>query len=231
MYRCEAKSVQGFIHQLAVSYLGNGYWFYVTGVIPSGKDARRVDQKLLGRYEIDISKWTRARRKQAGLANLQYIRFESFFVLLATTGRHRFFEEEAFSLRDARKTPIRFRGYSVSFRGGHPHVRIEQTEYKKLKAYFVDLATHRSPESLEREFSFIQFEPYAPVRRQLLNILRAVNRERKIAGYGLVPVRCLRLRRGIYRPFDDAGYEDMSGGERQVRTSEGVAPDREAENQ
>ena len=33
-YRCAATSVGGFIQQLAVSYVGRGYWFYVTGVIP-----------------------------------------------------------------------------------------------------------------------------------------------------------------------------------------------------
>src|SRR5262245_19846691 len=134
MYRCEATSAEGFVQQLAVSYLGSGYWFYVAGEIPAGKDPRRVDEKLVTRYEIDLSKWARARRKRAGLANLQYLRFGRFFVLLATHGAHRFFEEEAASVRDARRTPIRFRGYSVSHRGGHPHVRIEQGEYKRLKA-------------------------------------------------------------------------------------------------
>src|SRR5262245_16793792 len=94
MYRSEATSVEGFVQQRAVSYLGNGYWFYVTGEIPEGKDPAKVDEKLLARYRIDLSKWARARRKRAGFANLQYIRFERFFVLLATHGVHPFFEEE-----------------------------------------------------------------------------------------------------------------------------------------
>ena len=37
MYRCEAASVEGFIQQLAVSYVAKGYWFYVTGRIPHHK--------------------------------------------------------------------------------------------------------------------------------------------------------------------------------------------------
>jgi hypothetical protein len=202
MYRFEATSPEGFVQQLAVSYLGNGYWFYVTGEIPEGKDPRRVDEKLVARYQIDLSKWARARRKQAGFANLQYIRFERFFVLLATHGIHTFFEEEAGSIRDARKTPIRFQGYSISYRGGHPHVRIEQQEYKRLKAYFLDVATHRSVERLERELGSLPFEPYAPVRRQLLAVLRAVNRERKKAGFEVVPKSCFRFMRRICRPFE-----------------------------
>jgi hypothetical protein len=202
MYRCEATSVEGFVHQLAVSYLGNGYWFYVTGDIPEGKDPWKVDEKLLARYEIDVSKWARARRKRAGIANLQYIRFGQFFVLLATHGVHLFFEEEASSIRDARKTPIRFRGYSISYRNGHPHVRIEQEQYKQIKAYFLELAPHRSAEWLGWELGTLPFEPYAPVRRQLLAVLRSVNRERKKAGFDAVPKSCFRFIRRVYRPFE-----------------------------
>lgn len=202
MYRCEATSVEGFVQQLAVSYLGNGYWFYVLGQIPEGKDPRKVDDKLITRYEIDLSKWERARRKRAGLANLQYIRHGRFFVLLATHGVHPFFEEEAPSIRDARHTPIRFRGYSVSHRNGHSHVRIDQEQYKRLKAYFLDLAPHRSAAALGRELARLPFEPYAPVRRQLLVVLRAINQERKRAGFEPVPRSCFRFIRRVCRPFE-----------------------------
>src|SRR5262245_44493132 len=94
-YRCAATSVAGFIQQLAVAYVGGGYWYYVTGSVPERKDPRVVDEKLVARYGIGLSKWARARRKQAGWASVQYIRHQRFFVLLATHGKHRFFEEEA----------------------------------------------------------------------------------------------------------------------------------------
>lgn len=202
MYRCEATSVEGFVQQLAVSYLGNGYWFYVVGEVPEGKDPQRVDEKLIARYQIDLSKWAKARRKQFGHANLQYLRFGRLFLLLATHGQHEFFDEEAASIRDARKTPIRFQGYSISYRGGHPHVRIEQSTYKQLKAYFSDLALHRSVERLECELTRLPFEPYAPVRRQLLALLRAVNNERKQAGFEQIPATCFRFLRRVCRPFE-----------------------------
>ena len=200
--------MEGFVQQLAVSYLGNGYWFYVVGEIPEGKDPRRVDEKLVTRYQIDLSKWARARRKRAGLANLQYLRHGRLFVLLATHGAHPFFEEEASSIRDARKTPIRFRGYSVSYRNGHPHVRIEQEEYKRLKAYFLELAPHRSAERLGSELARLPFEPYAPVRVQLLAVLRSINRERKRAGFEAVPRSCFRFVRRVCRPFEPAGPDE-----------------------
>ena len=90
-YRYEAKTIDGFVQQLAVSYVANGYYFFATGVIPEGKDARHVDEKLSAKYGIDVSKFTRARRKAAGRANVQYLRFDRFFALVATHGIHDFF--------------------------------------------------------------------------------------------------------------------------------------------
>lgn len=205
MYRCEAKTVEGFVQQLAVAYIAHGCWFHVAGRIPAAKDPAAVDRKLIERYGMDVSKWTRARRKRAGLANMHYLRHGRLFVLLATHGEHRFFADEAGAMRDARRTPIRCFGYSVSSRGGHAHVRIGADEYKRFKASMLDLAPHRSTEELEQRLRSVPFEPYAPVRRQLLNIWRAVNRVRRTAGLQPLRVECLRLRRRIVRPFDEPG--------------------------
>ena len=213
-YRCEATSVAGFVQQIACSYLQHGYWWFATGVIPQQKDANRVDVKLVDRYEIDLSEWRRARRKQLGYANIAYLRHGRFFVLLATQGHHDFFEAERSLIRDFRRVPLKFAGYSISYRRGgrtrrgepdpkwHAHVEIERQRYKELKAYFLDRATHRCVENLAREFRRIPYEPYAPVRRQLLNVLRAVNHVRKRAGYELLPPSVLRLRRRVVKPFE-----------------------------
>ena len=88
-YRYLTHSIGGFIQQLAVCYLQRGYWFYVTGDIPPGKDPALIDRKLLAQYEIDLSKYQRCRRKKEGHANLQYLRYQNTFLLLATTGDHR----------------------------------------------------------------------------------------------------------------------------------------------
>lgn len=200
-YRCEAGSLGGFLQQLSVSYITRGYWFYVTGFIPERKDPLAVDAKLIERYELGLSQWARARRKQAGLANLQYLRFGRFFVLIATYGKHPFFEVEAVSIRDVRRVPIKFAGYSVSCKRGHPSVRIEPDEYLRLKARLVDLSTRRKAETIEAEFKSLRYEAYAPVRVQLLCIHRAVNRARLAAGFQ--PVRaCFRFKRRVYRPFE-----------------------------
>lgn len=205
MYRCEAVSVEGFVQQLAVAYVQHGHWFYVTGQVPPHKDPRVVDAKLVGRYGLDISKWARARAKAVGRASVRYIRHDRFFILISTNGRHEFYEHEP-EIRDVRRQPIRYAGYSISYRRGvdrrwHVSVRIAPDEYVRLKSYLVGLAVHRSPENLALEFHRIPFEPYAPVRRQLLNILRAVNRLRHCAGFEPVPVSSLRLKRRIVTPF------------------------------
>ena len=202
MYRCEASSLEGFIQQLAVSYLPHGYWFCVAGEIPPGKDPRAVDQKLTQRYGVSLSRWARARRKKAGNANVHYLRYERFFVLIATHGHHPFFEEERTSIFDVRRSPVRVGGYAVSFRHGRSHVRLEAERYRELKAHFLTLATHRTASAIADELRSLPFEPYAPVRRQLFIILRAVNRARRAAGFQPVPWTALRLRRRIVRPFE-----------------------------
>jgi hypothetical protein len=196
-----AATVQGFVQQLACAYLPHGYWFHVPGRVPATKDPRSVDAKLVSRYGIDISKWARTRRKRSGYANVHYIRHDRFFVLLATHGQHRFFDEEGTQVRDIRRSPLRFAGYAISHRSGHSHVRIEADTYRDLKAVFLDMATRRTIDEMALAFRTLPYEPYAPVRRQLLNLWRQVNVARKTAAMQPLPIDCLRLRRHILKPF------------------------------
>ena len=179
MYRCEATSVAGFIQQLAVSYVANGYWFYVTGEIPARKDPRAVDTKLIARYHLDISKWTRCRQRKTGVASVQYLRHGSFFVLVATRGEHEFFTAEASRIRDIRRAPLRYGGYSVAgLLAGEKHrvsVRIERDAYSELKSRFLAMATGGSEAPLSDALQRVAFARYAPVRRQLAGLLRSIN--------------------------------------------------------
>ena len=212
-YRCVATSVDGFIQQVSVAYLARGYWIYVTGRIPPHKDPEHVDQKLIARYGIAISQKERCRRKRVGLANMQYIRHERFFLLMATHGQHGFFEEEAGQVRDARRVAICYAGYSLSHRNGRASVRIAPDEHFRLKAYFLELACRRNVEALAAEVARTRFQPYAPVRVQLLNIWRAVNRHRRTAGLEPICIDCVPCRRRIVRPF---------GGKVGGKTTEGM---------
>lgn len=213
-YRCVASSPEGLVQQVAVSYLRHGYWFYVSGRIPAGKDPELVDRKLIDKYQIATNPRERSYRKRRGLANLQYIRHDNWFLLLATEGHHPFKQEERSQIRDCRRVPIKFEGYSISYRrsgltppgGGPPKwhacVRIDNPTYRQLKAFFLDRACHRSADNLAVDFARVPYARYAPVRRQLLTIHRAVNEARARMGYQPLPVSVLRLRRQIVSPFD-----------------------------
>lgn len=214
-YRCNANSPEGLVQQVAVCYLRHGYWWYVTGRIPDGKDPEAIDRKLITKYEIDQTDRQRAYRKKRGLANMQYIRYRDWFLLLITEGHHPFKQQERNRMRDCRRHPIKFEGYSISYRragvtpkgGGQPKwhacVRIDPKTYKQMKAFFLDRACHRSVDSLAGDFARVPFARFAPVRRQLLTVQRAVNDARSRVGYEPVPSCALRLRREITRPFGD----------------------------
>jgi hypothetical protein len=213
-YRYEATSVAGFVQQLAVAYIANGYYFYVAGRIPDHKDPTKTDQKILEQYGIAVSKWARARRKREGLANVHYLRYNRVYVIIATHGVHPFFAAEANRLRDIRRHPISFMGYSIGCRrargGGayHASVRIDYDRFAELKSRFEVAAPHLSVEELCSALGRLEFEPYAPVRAQFCGLLRAVNRGRKLAGLELVPREALRLDRSSVRPFAQVNNSD-----------------------
>ena len=223
-YRYEAQSPEAVVQLIAASYLRHGFYWYVTGSIPSGKDPVKIDRKLIAKYGIDVSEWNRRSRKQRGVANAHYLRYQRWFILLVSEGHHALKQPstkggEGEHLRDCRRTPIRFNGYSISYRRAgvtpagvaspkwHAHVRIDDDTYRVLKDRFVDLAMHRSAETLATEFARIPFARYAPIRRQLLNILRAINERRKQQNFEVIPHTALKLRRTpvkVYvRPEDD----------------------------
>jgi hypothetical protein len=208
-YRCEATTLEGFLQQLAVCYVGRGYWFYVTGFIHrDDKDPREVDQKLIEKYGIDISKWARARRKRSGTASVQYIRYQRFFVLLATVGYHRFKIDEQANIYDVRTAPITFSNYAVGCRRGHACVRIEREEYLRIKAYFLEIACRRPESQIAAELKALPFEPYAAVLAQYLEIVDAINDVRAQAGMEKIPRFSVRWKRGIYRPFEPVEFEN-----------------------
>lgn len=215
-YRWVATSVAGFVQQLAVGYISNSYYFYVTGVVPEQKDPANTDRKILEGYGISVSKWIRARRKKERKANVQYLRYGRFYVIIATHGFHEFFEAEADSLHDVRKRPILFRGYSIGCRRGrgggayHASVRINRELYQEIKAGFEKVAVNWSVPRLCRELLLLPFEPYAPVRTQYRCLLRAINRRRAVAGLDPVPPEALRLHRAPVRPFDADPAGDLS---------------------
>ena len=210
IYRCVADSVAGFVQQMAVSYIANGYYFYVAGTIPGHKDPSRTDAKIIMQYAIAISKWARARKKKLGDAGVQYLRYDRFFVIMANHGAHPFFAAEASQIRDIRRQPLYFMGYTIGCqteRNGrtlHPSVHIDGEIFAELKQCFEKAAVYRSVDELCEDLRSIPYERYVPVRNQLRTLIRLVNERRKAAGLELVPKEAVWRQRKQVRPFDQA---------------------------
>ena len=204
--RSVARNRDDFVHFLVTGLICRGYWFYVCGRIPAGKDSEVIDRKLIRKYDCNNSKSTRWRRKKAGKANVRYFRWNDFFILMSTKGEHRFFAEEA-DIKDIRKFPIKVGGYSISFRReGRPkcvadnsqyrvHVRIDDDHYKELTAKFNHFATRMSANVIAAKFYEIPFQGYAPIRRQLCQLLRQVNKKRRRSGLSQLPTEVLHFDR------------------------------------
>lgn len=204
MYCYEAQSFAGFVQQL-VRYVQSGYRFYVVGEVPARKPVEAIDAKLLQRYAIAKSSQQRARAKLRGEANLQYLRFGRTFVLMATMGRHPFFEAEVDGKgralwRDVRRTPIRLGPYALSSRldgqwkPGAPkryrvHVRLAREPYLGERALLLTVSPARAASAVERLGR--RFLPYAPVRKQLVRLVKALNDTRRAAGLAPVPYAAL----------------------------------------
>lgn len=223
-YKYEVTSLVGFLQRVATHLLPHGYWFFTQGVVPERKDPAVLDAKLLSKYDVAISEGARRWRKSQGLGNVQYVRFERSWMLLATHGDHAIREGEGANLKDARRAPIRIGVYTVYVRRGHylkrqsaevpaatdgrwrVRVLIGREPYRELCAYFLSIACHRRAEALAGELFSLPYVPYAPVRKQLLKLLRLINAKRQAAGYAKIPPTCLRFKREIVRAFEPS-YE------------------------
>lgn len=183
-YRCIAASTAGFLRQLAVGYLSRGYRYYYAGCIRDALQPERVDQKIITRYELaTLSKDQRYRSKQKGIAQVQYLRYGRFYVLVATPGEHPFFQTEK-RIEDIARKPIRFHGYTICYRH-RLSVQLDEKTFKALRARCLARAPHWRCHTLEpflRE-QFAKYECYGGVKDQFRQIIRQVNSVRKKSGY------------------------------------------------
>lgn len=241
--RHSVASIDGMVQQL-VTLVAKGYRYYFVGKMKPTADPVQFDAKMLSHYEAALPKWTRERRRASGLANFRYLRIQEWFIVLATEGRaEKFWAEDKERVRDVRRVPIRFKGYSISYRQGgyerlsaneryfrngmwreyrearargergeapppaardmkwHVHVRLDDETYLGMKCYFLNIATHRTSDTLAEEFLELWCQSYGPIRAQLRAILRAVNEARRAAGYDTLPLSVIRFKRRIVRAF------------------------------
>jgi len=174
-YRWIATSPGGFLRQLVSNYLPHGYRFYVSANIKPSRDPAEFDRVMQRKFRYQMSPSQRNRRKNVrgpdgralGLANIHFLRYERYWILLSTKGEHRFFDEHVKRdrwgniarkyFRDVHRDPIFFDGYSIRVvEGGYlpryrwkdvnrperdtrrrVRVRIARETYQTLKADFI----------------------------------------------------------------------------------------------
>lgn len=156
-----------------------GYYYYVTGWIPEGKDPRKTDEKLIRKYEIRRQRMALYRDAQVGRAKVRLYRFGRLFIVMASEGEHQIFHQEKMS--DIRKTPLLVNGFTIVGREGEVSVRWSKRVYKKLREGFLKAAL--SPRvKIEEKLRGLKHPAYPGIFRQKERIIRAVMRKRKRAG-------------------------------------------------
>lgn len=205
-----AGSVIGLVRHVGLYHVSRGYEFYLTGSVPERKREapEEVDRSIVDKYRIAMSKYARHRQRRAGAAAVAYYRHGDFWVMLATRGKHRFFEDNAHAIKNLRRQPLVIGGYSIGIKGGKLQVELAEKFYREIRGYLVNQALHRSAARLAQEFYELPVEPFGPVQKQLRQILREVNVERKAAGMAKVPGHVIPCRLRIVRLQDADGLFD-----------------------
>jgi hypothetical protein len=203
-----AASAVGLVRHLALYHVNRGYEFYLTGTVPERKrsEPEEVDRSIVEKYRIAMSKYARHRQRRAGAAAVAYFRHEAFWVMVATAGQHRFFEDNAGRVKSFRRQPLVIGDYSISIKADKLHVQLADESYRELRGYLVNQAVHRTAARLAQEFYTLPVEPFGPVQRQLRKILREVNAERKAAGMAKVAGRAIPCRLRIVRLIDEDSW-------------------------
>lgn len=166
-------------------------WFYEHGVIPRGVDRLAVDLHMRAKYEIPRDKHHARRLRQKGRATVRYLRLDDFWIILASHGNCVFLAERRFS--DIRRKRLILYGYSIAHRNGRASVRIHEEQYRMLVEYFRQNAIGWPVSRLAAEIDGLPFERFAPVRRQLIGLIRTVNRERAAWGLDGISYTDIRL--------------------------------------
>lgn len=168
-----------FVRKVAIDYLRFGYVRYKRLDIPNGKDIGSVEGKLFDCYDIIACRTTRSRRRSQGAANVVFVRYHRFVVLLATEGVHPQFDKLVWY--DFRYAPLHFSDYTVGLHHNTPCVRVGKAVWSEVERRFERIALHRQ-EELERKINSLPYARFPGVISQKIALVSRLNRRRKRAG-------------------------------------------------
>ena len=181
--RCETPTFGDFLYRIVLGGFHFRYFRYAVRNIPAGKDLHALDMKLIDTYGITSCRMRRLRQRRAGNASMQYIRYRSTFILMATDGKHPMFERiRSFDVREA---PLHIGNYAIGCVGSRISVRVDKSTWKKVKAYHLAQAL-RDSATVEEKLHSLPYYQFPGVKVQVKELQSAINTRRRQAG--LVPV-------------------------------------------
>lgn len=175
VYLC--NSWQFYLQQI-VYLLGKGYYSYCTGIIPMEKldKADKIDNKIINKYKLDLSKYQRSRRKTKGLCNFYYLRWNNNFVILKTDGNideeiKNNLDDEFLDIRKSQKGNSKLKVivsdeviFNVVMHSNNSSKRTitvvyDNTTYKELKSELEELVKARKLKQLENFYEKLSHFP------------------------------------------------------------------------
>ena len=153
----ECKTWQGFLQ--IIHYLASrGYYWYCITQYPSKKRDKffRIDEKLIGKYRCDLSKFQRARRKKKGLANFYFARFDDCAIIMHTKGdieENILYDDRFYDFRQKRlKISINNLEFELINLDGKLSWKLSKDCYRDIKAHFGELCKLKQREKIVKEF-------------------------------------------------------------------------------
>ena len=91
---------------MIIYMMSRGYYYYCLTELPIKKQDKwlKIDEKLINKYDVEKSKFQRARQKVKGHANFYYLRWDSCALLLHTSGNLNINVDDKFY--DVREKPL-----------------------------------------------------------------------------------------------------------------------------
>lgn len=165
-YLC--KSWQFMLQQI-VYLVSKGYTYYSVGEIPLNKasKARSIDQKIINKYNIDLSKHQRTRRKQKKLANFYYLRWKNQFVILRTEGKLEEPVDDVFlNIKKKSKGGSKFKInigkeliLNIVLVNGKATVVLDKSTFKDVKTELDELVKNKQIKKLYKRYSMLNSIP------------------------------------------------------------------------
>ncbi|MGB5637447.1 MAG: hypothetical protein WBM44_10370 [Waterburya sp.] len=138
-----------------------------------------VDRKLVLLYDVTFNRAIRKSRKEKGIRNVIYIRYENQFVLLATKGTNPQFDRLNYSCFE--DEPFLFMHYTVGTKQQKPNVQLSHRFYSILrkKAVRIALDDYLKVKDFLREVSPYS---YRGITEQRWKLYKLINIKRKKSG-------------------------------------------------